>query len=188
MYLATETSRRTTKIGKTKDYPSKRETTLNGTRMPMEAKIFKIIKSPYYDMAEDIIHKLYERYRIKSKSTGRYTEWFDLEPMDVVSLCLLTASDIEKLCTSKKRIFSISELFEDGRDLFLRSDSSHIEKMIAGKQKEIDRQNHEISQLKEKIVTLEKKNQLLAFNIERGSENSEVENTVRTALRSLARQ
>lgn len=188
LYLATETSKRTTKIGITKDEPSKRETALNGTRMPMEVKIFKLIKSPYYEKAEAILHKMYESVRIKSTSTGRYTEWFELDPMDVVSLCLLTSSDLKALCTSKKKYKSAADLLTDGRNLFLKSDASYIESFMSEKQEVIDEYKEKVVRLENEKDLLNEKIRILALQAEGHSANQKIENTVRTALRSLAHQ
>ena len=177
LYLMYEDSRKLIKIG-VSNSPPKREQQLNSTKMPYKVRLIKQIKSIYYKKAEKLFHRMYYKQRVEG-------EWFDLDPVEVTCLMLLTADHLEEICTRRTvQLTSLTELVEGSREAFM--ESSYDKNSLDVKNRDMI-----ISSLREVIDDLKSDRSQLEGELRRMRESTHsslqsTENKVRMALRSLS--
>ena len=182
LYLMTETGRKYTKIGISID-PNRRRSELDKprTKMPYDVHLLRKVKVADYKMTEKVLHAIYKDYRIEDGG-----EWFDLDPLEVTCLMLLSQQQLEDVTNGKVKIGtkgSLKGLLGGFMDFLENPTSSYEEKEVSRQAKVINDLSRLVDQLRDEKTELEK--EVSRLKIEGITGMKRTEDKVRAALRSL---
>ena len=182
LYLMTETGRKYTKIGISID-PNRRRSELDKprTKMPYDVHLLRKVKVADYKMTEKVLHAIYKDYRIEDGG-----EWFDLDPLEVTCLMLLSQQQLEDVTNGRVKIGmkgSLRGLLGGFIDFLENPTSSYEDKEVSRQAKVINDLSRLVDQLRDEKTELEK--EVSRLKIEGITGMKKTENRVRAALRSL---
>lgn len=180
LYIMENTLTKNLKIGISAvgDPRIKRVKQLNsGTKSDGEIRCIKTIKTPYYEEAERILHKIFRKNRVRG-------EWFSIGTDEVVALMLLTPAQIIQLIDAWKvrQITSLSSLM-NGDSLFYEGKKEYLDHIHETNDRLIAEKTEELCEIKKQKEELEKKIQ--AINFYKAREESPTASVVRAALSAI---
>ena len=178
LYLMYEDGRKYIKIGVTIDV-KRREKQLSPTKMPYKVRLLKKIKSRNYKKAEKILHRIYDKYRIDD------TEYFDLDPLEVTCLMLLTADHLEDLVSGKiQAVNSLSDVMGSVKHLINDPTESYEDLEMNKQSAMIQELCLTVEDLRSRNANLQ--NELTRIKVSNITGMAKTENRVRAALKALA--
>lgn len=167
------------KIGVSRFEPrGKRLKQLNsGTKNDGEIRCIKTIRTPDYKNAERILHKLYQRFRVRG-------EWFRIPTEERVLLLLLTPSKVIKMIDkwNQSPISSLKPVF-GGEGMFYENRIEYLDKVHKENEEKIVSLNREVLEIKKQKQELE--TQIAAIKFYSTMRETPTASIVRAALTTI---
>jgi len=141
--------------------------------MPVKVKLLRKIKTPYFREAEKILHRSYQSSRIDN------TEWFALNPNQIVCLSLMNAEHLEDLVLGEKPFYSLEEIVFGSKGFLLNAEIDYVTRVEELNITKIRKLRDEVKRLKQEIRSYQ---EALGRKARKEMREGVVENSIRSVL------